>query len=51
MKQQKLFTAILAVSMVFSSMGSLTANAADVPAQTTSMTEDERATPKCFHNF
>ena len=51
MKQQKLFTAILAVSMVFSSMGSLTANAADVPAQTTSTTEDERATPKCFHNF
>lgn len=51
MKQQKLFTAILAFGMVFSSIGSLTANAADVPAQTTSTTEDERASPKCFYNF
>jgi hypothetical protein len=44
MKPQKLFTAILAFGMVFSSIGSLTANAADSQTQTANTTEDERAT-------
>lgn len=43
MKQLKLFSAIFAIGMVFSSVGSLTANAVDTNTSTTATEEDDRA--------